>query len=168
MPANPQPNLVYDCTLQNMRRVAKEACKIDISHSVKGTGREYLATLNKFVDPDLQDLNLIRQSGGLWKHVHVSLMCFISPDTLDTIFLSWEGLRVTALDSSEQWDLYLLSGTLDVWRDVVIRGSNKRNSPVDLVVFNQIEKHLESKGYGFIFEGVRRQKDQTGRLHYLE
>lgn len=157
---------VFPCNLKQLRHLATEGCQINLSTSVKDES-ELLRMLRKLEVPEVEsERELISTSGHLWKHIHLQFIVvgwstylpYLSHNTKLNVF-SQRTVKQGAI-------IYVLSGTLDVWREAVIEMLTQRFEIQLSETFDQILTQLFNKGYASLFTDYRRKKDRNGP--YLE
>ena len=122
-----------------------------------------LIRLHSFSVPDTAiPLTALRLSQAVQPFLHYSFLVLATPGIFDEVVLLNTGLDYALVDGDFEKPIFVLGGSLDVWRDAILTGCSEATTPDTRQLFNKLNLQLDKLGLSEIWYGYKRTPQKDG------
>lgn len=141
--------------------------ELDATGIPVGSLSSFIPALAEFQEKETSPVDALKNNSRLQKHMMFSFFIASDRETLHQLLIAGQDFQVIMGDPGRQREHYVLTGSLDTWRNAIIMGCQDDFPIEGREFFNKMWEFFAKVGFQDIF-GKYRRKDLQDKTFKLE
>ncbi len=154
--------LKSDCDTAALATIVNTCIGVSLGSSTDKILPKMLILLSKMTDNNLSDIEAIKNSDSILKHLHVGYV-YVCNFTEAHAVMALSSLEISSFETlNPNIELLIVTGNLQQWRSGIINSTDETNA-----FFNAVYNDFDARGLSFIFSKYDRKRNKDGSFSLI-